>query len=189
MSGNKVYLLGPSGSGKTVIARRLGDRAGWSMIDTDETIRRRTGRSIADIFSEEGEGAFRALELSLLKEIADEKRPTIVATGGGLPTVEGAMDIMLSSGLTIFLEASADELWQRVVGDLEERPLLHGKDGYNRLITMLDMRTPVYRRAAVTVRTEELTVNQVLKLVLSQISAVDGLTRPNLGRQRLARNR
>lgn len=172
---SRVYLIGPSGSGKTVIARRVAELANLHVVDTDAQIRERSGRSIATIFDEDGEPAFREMELGLLHELASAGEPTIVATGGGLPVIPTAMECMRNTGLTIYLEASAEELWTRVLGDLDERPLLRGPDGYARMVEMLRMREPVYRTAAVTVRTEQLAVPKVVELVRSQLPASWGL--------------
>ena len=166
----RVYLIGPSGSGKTVIAQRIGKLTGWAVIDTDAEIRDQAGKSIADIFEDDGEDEFRRRELNLLNSIAESRNHLIVATGGGLPVIPTAMQTMLNTGITIYLEASAEELWTRILNDLNERPLLRGPDGFQRLQCLITQRAPIYRMATVTVRTERLTVQQVVKLVLSQLS-------------------
>lgn len=165
----RVYLVGPSGSGKSVIADRIGKLSNWSVIDTDAKIRADTGKSISQIFEDEGESEFRRMELTLLKAIAGSKEKLIVATGGGMPVIPTAMQTMLRTGITIYLEANVEELWTRVLGDLNERPLLRGPDGFQRLNSLVQQREPIYRMSAVTVRTEQLTVAQVVNLVLSQL--------------------
>lgn len=165
----RVYLVGPSGSGKSVIADRIGRLSGWNIVDTDAEIREGAGRSISRIFEQEGEEEFRRLELNLLSRISNSRDRLIVATGGGMPIIPTAMQIMLRTGITVYLEANVEELWTRVLGDLNERPLLRGPDGFARLQSLVQQREPIYRMSAVTVRTEQLTVAQVVNLVLSQL--------------------
>ena len=81
-----LALIGFMGAGKSSVGRLVAEQLHFDYLDTDELIQSRTGRTIADIFEEDGEAAFRKLEQQVVKELAARKR-TVICTGGGLPTV------------------------------------------------------------------------------------------------------
>ena len=79
---DKVYLVGFMGAGKSTVAQKLAARLGWATADLDASIEEREGRSVAQIFSQEGEAYFRQAEYKALRELVPQ-RHIIVATGGG----------------------------------------------------------------------------------------------------------
>ncbi|MCL4553279.1 MAG: shikimate kinase [Candidatus Marsarchaeota archaeon] len=174
MSSNLVFLVGPSGSGKTVVAKRLARRLGWEVRDTDSLVAARAKRQIHEIFEEMGEAHFRKLEVQVIDELVGgcAQRPLIVATGGGLPEIDGMMQRLLSLGYVVYLSASLDVLWNRLTvdpQDLQIRPLLRhsGRAGLERLMKKRD---PIYRMSTVTLRTDELDLAQVVAALVRQLS-------------------
>lgn len=129
--GDTIFLIGFMGSGKTTLGHALASRMpGWRFIDLDEEIERRESLSIADIFAKYGEATFRDIEADTLRALATHSHPDttlLIATGGGTPCREGAMEWMNDHGLTVLLEASADRLLHRLVQAQSQRPLLRGK--------------------------------------------------------------
>ena len=79
-----IFLIGFMGCGKSSLGKRLARRLNYRFVDLDEEIERQTGRSIAEIFSRDGENYFRQLEANILRQI-EWSMPTVVATGGGTP--------------------------------------------------------------------------------------------------------
>lgn len=124
MSGGRIiYIVGFMGSGKSTMGRRLASLMGWQFLDLDDRIEEITGKTIARIFSEDGEEEFRKTESETLKSLANVTN-TIISTGGGTPCHSGNMDHMLETGITVYLKMTPGQLASRLGGSSGERPLL-----------------------------------------------------------------
>ncbi len=145
-----LYLLGYMGSGKTTLGRELSRLTGRPFVDMDTLIENRCGMTINDIFSQYGEDYFRRLETETLHSTA-KLTDTIVALGGGTPCHGDNMDWMLDNGITVFLDASIEKLYQRLLHSRYKRPLI-AKLSDSELFTFiqdsLNARLPHYRRAS-----------------------------------------
>jgi 5-deoxy-5-amino-3-dehydroquinate synthase len=142
-----VVLVGMMGSGKSTVGRLLASRLHRRFVDTDVMIEDRSGRTVREIFSADGETGFRRLELDVLGEILAGGEPVVVAAGGGAVVLEEARALLRSDRVrVIWLEAPAEELARRVAGDTA-RPLLDG-DPLGRLIELRDERDALYRSVA-----------------------------------------
>lgn len=119
-----IYFYGPPGSGKSTLAKKLAALRSMPLVDLDSEIERREGRSIADIFRQDGEIAFRKVEKAVFAEIA-EKRGTVVALGGGTLLDEASRRLAEATGRVILLECGEDELFRRISLS-SARPLLEG---------------------------------------------------------------
>lgn len=176
---NLLFFVGASGSGKSVIAERAAKATGWALFDTDAEILARTGRDhISDIFDSEGEDRFREMEMKCLEQAQFLRTPSIVATGGGLPAIEGAMSQLNEMGVSVYLKASAATLWKRLSTDpraLENRPLLRG-DGRTKLGQLLLVRERAYERASLTIDTSQRSVDDVCALIVTQIELIEART-------------
>ncbi len=138
-----IILIGMMGCGKTTVGRLLANDLDLELIDTDDLIVRREGRSIPEIFAREGEGYFRDRELELCRELA-RKRGIIIACGGGLPLREECMYALTPGGLVFWLKRDPGETWDGM--DRSGRPLAQG--GRESFIDRYAQREPVYRRWA-----------------------------------------
>lgn len=134
------------GSGKSTVGRLLAQRLGWRFIDTDARIVRAAGKSIARIFEEDGEEAFRDLESRIVREAAEEHR-AVIALGGGAILREENRDAIWRHGFVVWLSASPEEHFARV-SKSERRPLLesHG-DPVEAARRILKFREPLYALA------------------------------------------
>jgi shikimate kinase len=119
-----ILLIGFMGSGKSTVGRILAARMGRSFVDLDEEIVAAAGKSVACIFSEDGEVAFRALEHAALAGLA-QSPPSVVACGGGIVLREENRALLRRSGTAVYLKVSAEEALARI-GDVSGRPLLAG---------------------------------------------------------------
>lgn len=111
------------GSGKSTVGELLAERLDLPFIDSDKAIEKIEGRSIADIFSTDGEAFFREMEMNFLAQLKSSK-PSVIAVGGGLPTIDGALELMHESGLVIYLNTSLLTLIKRLREEKYSRPLL-----------------------------------------------------------------
>ena len=119
-----VYLIGFMGAGKTTISKLLANKLQLPFYDTDQEIEKNEKRSISDIFKKEGELYFRMLETEILKSI---NQNSIIACGGGLPIYNNNMELINSKGISIYLKASVNLLFDRLKKEKESRPLINNK--------------------------------------------------------------
>ena len=123
-----IFLVGMMGSGKTTLGRQLAQQLGYTFVDLDTYIEQREKKSIASIFAEHGENAFREMERAALEAVVQEFENSVVATGGGAPCFLDNISYMNQHGETIFLAVPPEELSRRLMAtDLNLRPLLAGK--------------------------------------------------------------
>jgi shikimate kinase len=118
-----IYIIGFMGSGKSTAGKKLASLLDWSFMDLDQSIEQYTGKSIPDIFSQEGETYFRKIESQLLRNIYTHTN-TVISTGGGAPCHDDNMDFMLDTGLTIYLKLTPPQLNSRLKEGKGERPLI-----------------------------------------------------------------
>ncbi len=124
MNQKKIFLVGFMGSGKSTLAKLLANDLHLPCFDTDEMIEKKVGSSISEIFKTKGENHFRDLEGEVLEELIRLEKPSIIATGGGLPCFEERMNLLNGSGITVYLRCSPEKLYERVSVDIGMRPLI-----------------------------------------------------------------
>ena len=137
-----IYLYGPSGSGKSSVGRVLAGNLNWRFIDLDEEIESRSGMSIPDIFTTDGEAQFRLLEKECLADCAKTVR-SVIALGGGALVNPANQALLHSEDPVIMLDADIDTLEERLRQDSNQRPLLAGSIR-QRLENMLEQRREHY---------------------------------------------
>lgn len=141
-----IILTGFMGTGKTTVGRLLAEQLKYELIDTDDLIEARSQMTVADIFDQKGEAAFRAMENEVSKELAGRKG-LIIATGGRLMLDEENAAVLGASGHVFCLSATAEEIFKRVSADTSVvRPLLAGPDPFERIVTLLQERKESYGR-------------------------------------------
>lgn len=138
-----IILIGMMGSGKTTVGGLLAQRFGRALADTDQLIEERQGRSIPDIFAQEGEDRFRALELELCRELSGAQG-LVIACGGGLPLRDEAIAALKPAGLVFWLDRDPGKTYDEL--DLSDRPLAQA--GREDFIRRYAARAPIYRRWA-----------------------------------------
>ncbi len=161
-----LALIGFMGTGKTSVGRLLAEQLHFQFLDTDEMIQSRTGRTIADIFAQEGETTFRQLEHQVLQDLATRKK-TVISTGGGLPTNAENLAALKAFALVVCLWASPEKIWERVKNQ-SHRPLLQTGDPQKKIREMLELRAPFYRQADVLVNTDARSPRAVAQQVALQ---------------------
>jgi shikimate kinase len=176
-----VFLVGYRASGKTAVGEALARRLGAPFIDTDDLVASRAGKSIAALFAEEGEAAFRARESQVLGTLVERiragERP-VVATGGGMVLSSHNVALMRSSGFVVWLEASVETLSGRIASDSSTgrgRPALLGASSIDEVGDVLRRREPLYRGAShERVSTERVSVEQAAAEVMRALAGATG---------------
>jgi len=161
-----LALIGFMGTGKTSVGRLVAEHLGFEFLDTDELIQSRTNRSIADIFSKDGEPAFRALERQVVQELSLRER-TVISTGGGLPASPENLAALKAFALVVCLWASPEKIWERVRNQ-SHRPLLHDADPQKKIRELLAVREPFYKQADVLINTDLRSVREAAQQVVLQ---------------------
>ena len=161
-----LVLVGMMGVGKSTAARVLADRLGRRGIDSDAVIEARTGRTVREIFAEDGEAAFRALETDVLLEALASEEPLVIAAAGGVVLSEAnRAALRASQARVVWLCADPANLVERVRGG-GHRPLLD-EDPAGTLQRMFDQREALYREVAdAIVLVDHRSISEVVEAVL-----------------------
>ena len=141
------------GSGKSTLGKRLGNALDLPFYDLDRLIESSEGMSVSQIFAEKGEEYFRQAEKKILRQTAVEGKG-VVACGGGTPCFNDNMEFMNHSGVTVYLEMSAGQLYSRLRDSKNDRPLvasLAGEDLRDYITRKLDERLEFYNMAKITI--------------------------------------
>lgn len=169
--GGNIILTGFSYTGKTVVGIEVARKLGWRFIDIDEEIVRVTGKSVAEIFTHDGEARFRELETKVL-ERACQGTNVVIATGGGAIMNAANREIMMDRGVVICLEAKPATIYQRLLKEAEAdksgavRPLLAGPEPLKRIEWLKEVRQPYYALADWTVHTDNLSIEEAAEEVI-----------------------
>jgi len=133
-------------------------------LDSDRVIEEKEGRAIRDIFAQDGEAYFRDLECKFA-QMGHPKRGCVVSCGGGMVVPDYVRDLLKERGVVVVLHASVDVILERV-SEEGHRPLLEGEDRRERIEALLQSRQGAYADAGEVVRTDGLTVNEVVRRVI-----------------------
>lgn len=164
----RVVLVGFMAAGKSSVGRGLAERMGWRFIDFDAEIERRSGRSVPELFSQDGEAAFRRMEAELTSELAGLTR-VVLAPGGGWVAQPGLLDRLGPGSLVVWLRVSAEEAVRRSQAGPGTRPLLAGDEPLAAARRLLEAREASYARADWTVDVEGSTVDEVVDLLAERL--------------------
>lgn len=159
-----LYLVGFMGTGKSTIGRAVAQRLGFRLLDSDHEIERLQGKSIPEIFAQQGEPAFRGME----RQFVDGGHPadrTVVACGGGLVVQAGMLDLLRAKGVVICLHASLATVLERTQRN-RNRPLLDVADPSERIRTLYAVREPIYKRAGTVILTDSRPLNDIVAHVV-----------------------
>jgi shikimate kinase len=162
-----IVLVGMMGAGKTAVGRRLAAALGWPFTDADWAIEAAAGTTIANIFAEIGEAAFRARERQVIARLLRGERQ-VLALGGGAFVDPETRALVRERALSIWLRADLDVLARRT-GRRDDRPLLAGGDPRARLAALLEQRAPIYAQADFVVDSGKGPIDDVVARVLEAL--------------------
>lgn len=163
-----VVMVGMMGCGKSAIGRKLAESMRLTFVDTDQLIVKEAGRSIPEIFEDEGESGFRRRERRVLQSLQGS-REHVIATGGGIVLARENREIIRSLGYVAWLTASLDTLLFRISQN-RERPLMQTANPRQTLEELMDLRSPLYRDVAdIVIDTSELTMCETVHGLVESI--------------------
>ena len=173
---SRVRLIGYRGSGKSAVAQALALRLSWDWVDADVELELRAGKSIAAIFADDGEAAFRDLESAILAELAARER-TVLATGGGVVLRAENRKLLRKAASVVWLKARQETILSRMSNDwttVSRRPNL-STGGLEEIREMLDSRTPLYRECAdLEIETDDKSVAEVAAEIFNRLRVPSG---------------
>lgn len=159
-----LYLVGFMGTGKTTIGRAVAQRLQFQLLDSDHEIERQRGKTIPEIFAQEGEPAFRAMERGFIEQ-GHPAKGCVVACGGGLVVQPGLLELLRARGVVICLHASLETILKRTAVN-KSRPLLDVADPMERIRTLYAAREPIYKRAGTVILTDSRPTADIVAHVL-----------------------
>ena len=161
---NNIVLCGFMGCGKSTVGRALAARLNYEFCDSDAVIEQREGTAISTIFAEKGEGYFRELEKTVIRELSEQKG-LIIATGGGAVLNPENAENLRKTGLVIFLDITPKAVLKRLEGDTT-RPLLMRDDKEAAVNELMTKRKPLYASAGHHTVNAELPVEKAVEKIV-----------------------
>jgi shikimate kinase len=169
-----VVMVGMMGAGKTAVGRALAVRLGVPFLDSDAEIEAAANMSVPEIFNRDGEPFFRQKETQVIARLLDEERGILSTGGGAFLSAENRENIS-SKGVSVWLDADLDLLWNRV-RHKDTRPLLQTPDPKATLRQIFEKRVPQYQLADIAVRSQAgLSIEDMVDRVIAALR-----TRPDV---------
>ena len=180
---SRIVLTGFSGTGKSAVASIVAEKLGWEVADTDEMVQRAAGKSIPDIFREDGEDCFRDLEVRAIRE-ACSREAVVVSAGGGAVLRAENRRAMADGGFVVCLGARPETILRRLTDEQRalDRPLLATEDPLSRIRELKAARQHLYALCDSTVQTDSLMPNGVAAEVLRAYEELPASTLADDGR-------
>ncbi|MEY2773095.1 MAG: hypothetical protein RJB51_516 [Actinomycetota bacterium] len=167
-----IVLVGVPGAGKTTVGKLLAKNLGFDFFDSDQVIETRAGKSVSDIFTQDGEPAFRKLEHDVIVELLDSNNVVLALGGGSLGNDETRAKV--KDATTVWLVAGLAQAVDRV-GMNRNRPLLLG-NVRGQLADLMAAREPFYKEvAAIAVDTSKLIPSEVVTEIVSELGKIEAL--------------
>lgn len=159
-----LYLVGFMGTGKTTVGRAVAHKLGFLALDSDHEIERLQGKTIPDIFAQDGEAAFRKMERDFVENGHPAQR-TLVACGGGLVVQPGMLALLKTKGVVVCLHASLETILARTARH-RNRPLLAVENPEERIRTLYAAREPIYKESGTVILTDSRPLHDVIAHVV-----------------------
>jgi len=172
---NNIALIGFMGVGKTAVGKALAKKLDKRFVELDSLIEQKVGKSIPDIFQQDGEVAFRELEIEVTKEVSTGKN-LVIACGGGIVLNKINIDRLREESVIVYLTAFPDMLLRRVRRVRGKRPLLNTPNKATTIQELLAFRKPFYERAAdIKVNTSRLDISSVVEQIINRVKEDESL--------------
>ncbi|MDD1497985.1 shikimate kinase [Agrobacterium sp. CNPSo 3708] len=165
-----IVFVGLMGAGKSAIGRSVAQQLRIPFIDTDDEIERVSRMTISELFASYGEDEFRALETRVIKRLL-RGGPKVVSTGGGAFINENTRRHIKRGGVSLWLKADLEVLWERV-NKRDHRPLLKTENPKATLAALMEKRYPIYCEADVTIESRDVRKDIIATEVLEAIASL-----------------
>jgi XRE family aerobic/anaerobic benzoate catabolism transcriptional regulator len=162
-----IALLGVRGAGKSSVGAALAKKLGMPFVEVDQEIEQAAGLPLADVFTLHGEAYYRRVEREVLTRLLADPHPTVLATGGSIVNDPTNFALLKARAHTVWLRATAEDHWNRVVAQGDQRPMAENPHAFEELKALLAARQKLYARADRTIDTSELTVKEVVAALAS----------------------
>jgi len=169
--GELIALLGLRGAGKTSVGKRLAARLSLPFFELDALVEAECGLTLEQIFEFHGEDFYRRLEYQVLDSLFQKASTAVIATGGGIVTAPEAYALLLRRATTIWLQATPEDHWRRVLAQGDGRPMADNPQAMAQLRTILDQRQPLYARAQYKLDTHGKSVDSLVESALALLEA------------------
>jgi shikimate kinase len=170
-----IALIGFMGVGKTAVGKALAEKLNREFIELDLLIEQKASKSILDIFRQDGEIAFRQLEIEVTKEVSGEEN-RVIACGGGIVLNQVNIDRLRQKSRIVYLTASPAVILKRISNGDGERPLLEVTNLALTIHELLRFRKPFYERVAdIKINTSKLSVNAAAEQIIEKLEEDEGL--------------
>ena len=173
----RIALIGLRGAGKSTVGFELANALEVPFSELDDVIQERAGLTVSEIFELHGSEGYRRLETESLEEWLARHGSGVLAVPGGVVTSPYTYERLLGSCRTVWLQALPEEHMDRVVEQGDMRPMSSHPKAMERLVALLEERTPQYQRAEIKVVTTDKTVAAIVQELLVQIEEQDVLAR------------
>ena len=160
-----IILCGFMATGKSSVGKKLAAMLSYAFLDMDALIEAEAGMTIPQIFSSQGEPAFRALESRMVERLAG-RSGCVIATGGGTIVNRKNLENLKRIGVVISLTANLQTILSRV-GSGDDRPMLAGGDTAQRIRTLMEQRAEVYGRADIVVDTSSFSIDEAAQHIVT----------------------
>ncbi|MDO5898840.1 shikimate kinase [Agrobacterium sp. Azo12] len=172
-----IVFVGLMGAGKSAIGRLVAQQLGITFVDTDAEIERVSRMTITDLFAKYGENEFRALEARVIRRLL-RGGPKVVSTGGGAFINDVTRNHIKNAGLSLWLRADLDVLWERV-NKRDHRPLLKTENPKATLENLMIKRYPIYAEADLVIESRDVGKDIIVTEVLAAVAGRDLATSKN----------
>ncbi len=164
-----IALIGFMGTGKTAVGKALAKRLDKGFVELDSLIEQKAGKTIPEIFNQDGEVTFRELEIEVTREVAERKK-TVIACGGGVVLNEINIERLRKECIIVYLTASPRVILKRTLSKENERPLLEVSNKAQRIQELLRFRKPFYERAAdIKIDTSKLDISSAVEQITKKV--------------------
>jgi XRE family transcriptional regulator, aerobic/anaerobic benzoate catabolism transcriptional regulator len=157
-----IALLGVRGAGKSTVGAALAAKLNRRFVELDREIEHAAGLTLGEIFEVHGESHYRKLEREVLTRVLADDQPVVLATGGSIVTDPDNFGLLRTRCVTVWLKASAEDHWKRVIAQGDARPMAKNPHAFEQLRALVAERTPAYNAADVVIDTSRKSITTVV---------------------------